>query len=323
MMKLLFLLSLSILLWAGQSEKTCYTVQILSEKDTPKNKAYLMSKDYADGCKVMKIGHNQTVRCGCYEHKKEADKKLVSLYDEYVEAYVMSTYKYRFENKVRVPQRKSVAQLKKEKKNSSEIDTKTQCYSVEIVKKEKTKKNIDYLTSQLFPKSCIKMAFKHTISVRCGCYKNKDLVINEYLKLKERYKNTIIKISDAKRFKREQHQRKKSTQKVDNQKYIKKIAELEALIEDLRNTIKQQELYIDNMDDTEEIGNPQEEVKKVIEKKVEPKIKVLPIHKEEKKVVVSEEKNETIKNSAINKEEKLLELPDNFEDEEIIFEDLI
>ena len=313
-MKLLFLLSLSLLLLAEQSQKTCYTVQILSEKDTPTNRENLMSRDYADGCKVMKIGHNQTVRCGCYDKKQDAKKKLVTLYDEYTEAYIMSTYKYRFDKK----SNKSLTQplktpTKREKKVQPKIDIKTQCYSVEIFNKEKTKQNINYLTSQTFPKSCLKMNFKDSISIRCGCYKDKDRVINEYLRLKKRYKDTIIKISYANRFK------KKS---VDNQVYIKKIAELELLIKDLRNTIQQQELYIENMDDTEEIGIVEQKVEEVEKKEVKPKkIIVEEKKKKEETVVLKKIVKEDKEVKKIEEVEKLIIIDETDEDENIFLED--
>jgi len=237
MMKLLLLLSLSILLFAEKNKDTCYTVQILSEKDTPKTRTTLLNQNYADGCKVMKIGRNQTVRCGCYNSSREAKKKLRSLYDEYTEAYITKTYKYRFKN-MKKHQKKLPVKVK------SEIDEKTQCYSVEIFNRYKTDENMEYISTHNFPKSCKEMDFGDKISLRCGCYKSKDDVLNEYLRLKEQYKNTIIKISEIKAFKEN---------RVDNDLYLKKIAKLEAFIGELKETIRQQELYIENMDDVEEV----------------------------------------------------------------------
>lgn len=256
-MKLLFLLSLSLLLFANKSSETCFTVQLLSEKDTQENRDYLMSKDYAKGCKIMKIGNNQTVRCGCYKNVQKADKKLVTLYDEYTEAYVTTTYKYRFDDKFK--NEPKIKQIVKKKRVQPEINIDTQCYSVEILSKTKTEQNRNYLNAQTFPTSCKQLDFKNKISVRCGCYKDKDSVINEYLRLKKIYKNTIIKISYISKFQKKN---------VDNQKNIDKIAELEALVKELKNTIKQQEIYIENMDDVEEIGTPEKKSIQKVETKI-------------------------------------------------------
>ena len=95
-MKLVLLLLLSVTLYAS---KSCYTVQIMSAYNSPSNKEDLQSKRYDNSCKVMEIGKNLTVRCGCFDKYSQALQSLPKFVQEYPKAYVMSTYRSRFEEK--------------------------------------------------------------------------------------------------------------------------------------------------------------------------------------------------------------------------------
>ncbi|MEA3228280.1 MAG: hypothetical protein U9P38_04320 [Campylobacterota bacterium] len=305
-MKLLLLLMLSTLLLAEKSKETCYTVQITSEKNTKANEEYLKSKDYADGCKIMTIGSNQTVRCGCYDDIKDAKKKLISLYDEYTEAYIMSTYKYRFDDTdtIKKQERKKMRKVSK--------GSRDQCYSVEIENREKTEENIHLLAKKTFPESCITMSLDERLSVRCGCYKDRDTVINDYLALKKRYESSIIKISDVHQFKKRTTKPKIET--VDNKVYLEKIASLEELIEDLKNTIKQQELYIENMDEVEQTEESEALIMFDTDRKTESKV-------EEKKKIDLKEKEMILEDDLQEDEEIVIDEGENIEEDSIIIED--
>ncbi len=326
MLKILLLVTLSVLLMAEDSEETCYTVQLVSERDTVENREHLENKQYADGCKIMKIGSNQTVRCGCYDKMSDAKDKLTSLYDEYVNAYITNTYKYRFKDNK--PQNE-------QKTRSQSEETTTQCYSVEILNKEKTQENLDAITKKSFPKNCVNIELENQFSVRCGCFNNKDSVLTEYLKLKQKYPNTIIKISEKKQFETDLSlkQEASSQNTTNSTDHINKIAELEAMIEELQNTIQQQELFIENMGNVKE-EIPKEEISKEEIPKEEKTVKI-PQEKEsieknieEDEIVINDEEREVVEQ---NKEEDAIMIADkesiienddiNIEDEEIVIEE--
>ena len=88
-------MSISLLL-AG--EKSCYTVQLTSSYKTQLNYQNLLKKKFDSSCKVMSIGNSLSVRCGCYEHYKEADTTLAKYRGKYPSAFVRTTYVSRFES---------------------------------------------------------------------------------------------------------------------------------------------------------------------------------------------------------------------------------
>ena len=89
---LLFLMTFS----AYAKEKSCYSVQIKSAIATDKNVKMLRKGNYPQACQVMTIGHNVTVRCGCYETYKEVKAYFPMIKKRYKQAYINQTYKYRF-----------------------------------------------------------------------------------------------------------------------------------------------------------------------------------------------------------------------------------
>ncbi|MGB3962824.1 MAG: hypothetical protein WBK95_11355, partial [Sulfurimonas sp.] len=96
-MKILLFILLLVTLGFSKSEETCYTVQLLSRNNTPKNLDQLVNIGYPEGCKLMQIGTNITLRCGCYEKVAAAKEHLQNFTKEYKGAVVASTYKYRFD----------------------------------------------------------------------------------------------------------------------------------------------------------------------------------------------------------------------------------
>jgi hypothetical protein len=78
------------------SAESCYTVQLLSSLKSPKVKEEITQKKYDSSCEVMEIGRSITVRCGCFEKIKEAKEHLSRFTPKYKNAYIATTYKYRF-----------------------------------------------------------------------------------------------------------------------------------------------------------------------------------------------------------------------------------
>ena len=93
----LILLSLVLSLSLSAKEATCYTVQLLSAINNEKNSDKFSKMHKMDECKVMEIGESLTLRCGCYERIKPAQKKLQKYKKKYKYAYIATTYAYRFD----------------------------------------------------------------------------------------------------------------------------------------------------------------------------------------------------------------------------------
>jgi phosphate-selective porin OprO/OprP len=134
-----FILIIFLLSVVSYAKETCYTVQIVSVKNTSKNYNEVKSKKYDDFCKVMVIGQNVTVRCGCYDRYKDAKKHLPRLKSLYKDSYITSTYKYRFETQNNNP----TLQNKTENKSKISTDlnnTKKETIKVTLVDKNTTTK---------------------------------------------------------------------------------------------------------------------------------------------------------------------------------------
>jgi len=103
-MKIIFYMTLFFsLIYA---EESCYSVQLTSSVKNTQNENLFKSKNYDKSCKIMSIGSNITVRCGCFEKYKQAKNTLALFTPEYKRAYVLSTYKSRFtslEKRVVIP----------------------------------------------------------------------------------------------------------------------------------------------------------------------------------------------------------------------------
>jgi ribosomal protein L32 len=92
---ILLLLLFSSSLFA-KKEESCYTVQLLSIPYSTKKSAL----DVPQECTLMHIANTITMRCGCYEKEKDAQKKLPSYQKKYKHAYIATSYKYRFKKKL-------------------------------------------------------------------------------------------------------------------------------------------------------------------------------------------------------------------------------
>jgi phosphate-selective porin OprO/OprP len=95
---ILLLLSLEIFVFA-LNPKSCYTVQLVSTSKSTKNYQKLASQSYDASCKILEIGSVLTVRCGCFDNYKDAQKHLQKLDNDYMGASIATTYKSRFATK--------------------------------------------------------------------------------------------------------------------------------------------------------------------------------------------------------------------------------
>ena len=107
----------------AMDKESCYTVQLFSLPSSDKNKESLKNEKFHTTCKTMKIGTRLTVRCGCYGKMKGAEELLPTLDKKYKNAYIASTYKYRFDDNfsfIRINQKKLKKNTKKKQIVSSE-----------------------------------------------------------------------------------------------------------------------------------------------------------------------------------------------------------
>ncbi len=178
-MKIILIVLLISLSLFAKKEKTCYTVQLLSTKNSGKNLKNLLKRDFPKSCKVMELKRSIAVRCGCFSNMDSAEDELYKLEDKYVDASITTTYSKRFKKK-----RKRVSQKKS--------DSKKTCYSVQVFKKLDNKTTRDILSDKIFPNNCKAMSIGKSIAVRCGCYKtHKEAKVEKYI-LADDYKDVAI-----------------------------------------------------------------------------------------------------------------------------------
>jgi len=84
----------------AKQKDTCYSVGLVTVKK--ENAKYLKKRyHYSDSeCILFESRNFMTLRCGCFEKKIDAKNALVTTYAQYNGAYVVSTKKERFANKV-------------------------------------------------------------------------------------------------------------------------------------------------------------------------------------------------------------------------------
>jgi len=139
MKSILLFFFIIITLYAQNDKPTCYTVQLISVPNNPKNFQQLSSQQYDQSCKVMNIASKVTVRCGCYETVKETKPLLKKLKSSFQSAYIMSTYKYRFETKDSAEE-KLIKEIEKEA-NITEKE-KLQKETTQVIKKKSKKQKV-------------------------------------------------------------------------------------------------------------------------------------------------------------------------------------
>jgi hypothetical protein len=97
-MRIVYILLFVISSLIAKSQESCYTVQLVSVPQSDKNLNRLQEESYPKNCKLMEIGKTLTVRCGCFEKFVQAQEQEKQLLNEYKEAVVATTYKYRFDD---------------------------------------------------------------------------------------------------------------------------------------------------------------------------------------------------------------------------------
>ena len=197
-MKIILIFLLLVISLLAKDDKSCYTVQLLSVKNSNKNMHTISKKRYPSSCKVMRLKSSIAVRCGCFEKIEDAEDRLYSLEDDYTDASITTTYKRRFKKNKRINKSKKKKKTKKNKTQES-------CHSVEIFKKRDTKKTREILSQMNFPNNCQKMTIGKSLAVRCGCYKTKKEARVESYILEDDYKNVSLKITYKYKFKEKFH----------------------------------------------------------------------------------------------------------------------
>ncbi|MEA2091741.1 MAG: porin [Campylobacterota bacterium] len=155
---------LVLLLATSIYAQSCYTVQLVSAYNSKKNYDALSAQNYNDLCKLMEIGKTLTVRCGCYEKFKEAEKILPEFQKNYKNAYITTTYKSRFENETPIPLQKQEPVLTKNIETISEKPIQKhvpaavedrEIISEKIVQKPEpiTAKKVEATNNKIVPKS--------------------------------------------------------------------------------------------------------------------------------------------------------------------------
>ncbi len=100
---LYFLLTFTLF---AKDSRSCYTVQLVSQEKSQSSIDKLSKHSYPKSCKLMEIGRVVTVRCGCYNKIEEAKEILPVLKKEYKNAYIATTYRYRFDKKYTAPKQR-------------------------------------------------------------------------------------------------------------------------------------------------------------------------------------------------------------------------
>lgn len=72
---------------------TCYSVQLLSS-----NKPFNYKSSFPQGAKIMHINRTYTLRYGCFDQVRDAKPALRRLKRQFPQAYIVSTYRYRFKD---------------------------------------------------------------------------------------------------------------------------------------------------------------------------------------------------------------------------------
>jgi len=101
-------LSIFILLTSlyAKEQKSCYTIQLLSVPITTQNKTLFDKHSYPQECISMDIANKITLRCGCYEDFQTAQEQLPHYKEKFKDAYIATSYKFRFESQPIIQQTK-------------------------------------------------------------------------------------------------------------------------------------------------------------------------------------------------------------------------
>ncbi len=207
---LLILLLIGAFIVKAESLDTCYTVQLTSKHNSLKNLNLLNATAYPESCVVMEIGSSLTVRCGCYEEYIEAKNSFQKLTKEYTTASIATTYKHRFEinkdikedtkkiEEKKVIEEKKEEQPKQKKLNNNNLNN--TCYTVQLVSRSSSQRNLDLLTNSTYPQNCKLMEIGNSLTVRCGCYEQLNSAKESLVDLNTKYKNATVVTTYSHRF---------------------------------------------------------------------------------------------------------------------------
>ncbi len=136
MKKVLSLLTFALLLNAA--ETSCYTVQLLSEKTSTDSIERLLNASYPEDCKVLEVGENIAVRCGCYDGYSIAKAELPYFGDAYPGAIITTSYKGRFKEITKTVKEAPIAPPIVEAKETVQVVNEP--IQLQVTKKSSTKK---------------------------------------------------------------------------------------------------------------------------------------------------------------------------------------
>jgi len=151
-----FLLSASLVFSTtllAKKPEICYSIGLITVKK--ENAKYLKEKYHysEDECILFESRNLMTLRCGCFEKKIDAKNALVTTYAQYSGAYVVSTKKERFANKVTLDSLTTPKPKPKVKVKPLKQEIKPQPKKVQTKPKkvEKQPKKMDVLNSSVEP----------------------------------------------------------------------------------------------------------------------------------------------------------------------------
>ena len=214
-MKILLIMFLAFTFLMAKSQETCYTVQLTSKFNSKKNFDLLSQNSYPQSCKLMEIGNSLTVRCGCFEKYLKAEDSLYNLKEEYDGADISTTYKYRFDTLSKKKDEKSSIEKNILLKSSASLEKKDEikqveeekrelskdtCYTVQLVSKYSSKKNLNVLNKSVYPENCKLMEIGDSLTVRCGCFERFNTAKELQTELLSDYKQAAIAQTYKSRF---------------------------------------------------------------------------------------------------------------------------
>ena len=95
-MRFILLLLLTTSFTYAKSKESCYSVQLTSFVYKNNSEYSFEKQGYPQSCKLISFTNMNAVRCGCFDAYKNAKDQARVLKDEYQDAKVVTTYRYRF-----------------------------------------------------------------------------------------------------------------------------------------------------------------------------------------------------------------------------------
>ena len=204
MKQILFIFLLGITIVYAKQD-TCYSVQLASSF------APFSQKKIISGAKILHIGNVYTLRYGCYEHFSQAKETLQKLQNDYPNAMIVSTYKWRFENnneKKTISKPKPVEKKEIEKKTvttysspfiqykPTDLTNEPKCYSIQLFSGN------EQIYKKQFPSETKIVEYGNLKKALYGCYTNIEDAKTILYKNRPKYPRSIIVAVPKKFFKK-------------------------------------------------------------------------------------------------------------------------